>query len=178
MKNSLDKFAELVNIILRSTKSNLINLSNEIKMAELYLELQYLRFNQNIKSQINTHKLTEDELENILVPPMILQPIIENSFKHGFQNNSKINEIILNFSIEKNDFLICEISDNGNGITNKKNDKKSTSSGISLLNINERLQLINSENKKENLIFIENLSNEFNTLVGTKVTLKVPLISF
>ncbi|MFA5300183.1 MAG: two-component regulator propeller domain-containing protein [Lutibacter sp.] len=178
VKGSLGKFAELVNLILQSTKSNLINLTDEIEMAKLYLELQKLRFHENSSYIINTESIPQEELENILVPPMILQPIIENSFRHGFKNGDKTNHISLIFNIVDEEFLICEISDNGIGIQNNENTKITSSSGISFSNINERLQLINESKSKENLVIVSNIKDEFNTLVGLKVTLKIPLISF
>ena len=178
VKGSLEKFAELVNLILNSTKSNLISLTDEIEMAKLYLELQKLRFNKNISYSVNTKTIPQEELEAILVPPMILQPIIENSFKHGFKNGDNSNTITVNFSIKNNEFLYCEISDNGKGIQKNNDSSKSKSSGISFTNINERLQLINESNSKEKLVLISNITDEFNTLVGLKVTLKIPLISF
>ena len=178
VKGSLSKFAELVNLILQSTKSNLINLTDEIEMAKLYLELQKLRFHKNTSYAINTGSIPKEELENILVPPMILQPIIENSFKHGFMEAHKTNHIIVNFNIENEEFLVCEIIDNGIGIQKNNNSSTSSSSGISFSNINERLQLINETKSEENLVIISNVTDEFNTLVGLKVTLKIPLISF
>lgn len=178
VKGSLEKFAELVNLILNSTKSNLISLTDEIEMAKLYLELQKLRFNKNISYSVNTETIPQEELEAILVPPMILQPIIENSFKHGFKNGDNSNTITVSFSVENDEFLYCEISDNGKGIQKNNESSKSKSSGISFTNINERLQLINESNSKEKLVLISNITDEFNTLVGLKVTLKIPLISF
>ncbi|MDO9137978.1 MAG: histidine kinase, partial [Lutibacter sp.] len=178
VKGSLGKFAELVNLILQSTKSNLINLTDEIEMAKLYLELQKLRFHKNTTFTINTESISQEELENILVPPMILQPIIENAFKHGFRNGDKTNCICIDFKIENDEFLICEIIDNGVGIQKNENSATSSSSGISFSNINERLQLINDAKNEENLVIVSNVTDEFNTLVGLKVTLKIPLISF
>lgn len=177
VKYSLQKFSELVNLILQSTKSNLINISDEIEMAKLYLELQKLRFNKNINFAIDTKQLSQDDLESILVPPMILQPIIENSFKHGFNNGDRTNKINVTFHIENDEYLICEISDNGIGIKENQNTETQPS-GISFSNINERLQLINDSNNLEKLVIISNITDEFNTLVGLKVTLKIPLISF
>jgi ligand-binding sensor domain-containing protein len=178
VKNCVGKFGELVNLILQATKSNLINLTDEIEMAKLYLELQKLRFHKNSSYSINTEAIPPEELENILVPPMILQPIIENSFKHGFKNGNRTNYIAVNFTVEKEEFLICEIIDNGAGIEKKENSSAPTGSGISFSNINERLQLINDTKSEENLVIISNVTDEFNTLVGLKVTLKIPLISF
>ncbi|MFK5958186.1 MAG: two-component regulator propeller domain-containing protein [Lutibacter sp.] len=177
VRESLNKFAELVNLILDATKSNLINLDEEIRMTKLYLELQKLRFNKNTTYIINTVQISSD-LESIFVPPMILQPIIENCFKHGFKNGNKTNTISVDFKIENDEFLICEISDNGIGIQNIQGIPKSNNYGISFSNINERLRLINESKDEEKLIFISNLTDEFDNLVGLKVTLKIPLISF
>jgi LytS/YehU family sensor histidine kinase len=176
VKDSLSKFAELVNIVLQSTKSNLISLNDEIKMSKLYLDLQKLRFNKKLQYEIESSSISSDELANILIPPMILQPIIENSIKHGFINNGESNKINIFFKIENNEFIICEITDNGNGIN--QNKSKISNPGISLKNINTRLQLISESSEKENFVFTTNLTDEFNTLAGTKVTLKIPLISF
>lgn len=176
VKDAVHNFAKLVNTILRATKNNLIPMSEEISMVELYIRLQNSRFENEIIFKTNTNSLSQEDLENILVPPMILQPIIENSLKHGFMNSEKQNRISINLKNENDDYLICEIIDNGIGIQNNNNNKIS-SSGISIKNINERLQLINHSKKEEEMIFISNITNEFNTLVGTKVTLKIPLIS-
>ncbi|MHB1106794.1 MAG: hypothetical protein ACYCZ2_10570, partial [Lutibacter sp.] len=73
---------------------------------------------------------------------------------------------------------ICEIIDNGAGIQKNDNSTAAKSQGISFSNINERLQLINDAKNEENLVIISNVTDEFNTLVGLKVTLKIPLISF
>ena len=178
VKESLYQFAELVNLILNATKSNLVNLSDETKMVKLYLELQKLRFNKNTTYTINTDLISVEELDAILVPPMILQPIIENSFKHGFKNENKTNTIAVDFKIKNDEFLICEISDNGIGIEKCESFPTSKSSGISFSNINERLRLINESENDEKLIFIANITDEFDILVGLKVTLKIPLISF
>lgn len=178
VKDSLSKFATLVNVILRSTKSNLITLKEEIDMASLYIELQKLRFTNNLTYQINYGGINYSELNRIYVPPMLLQPIIENALKHAFTKSNKQNAITMNFSIYKNDFILCELIDNGIGLTNSKLDSDKITSGISLKNINERLQLIANSAKKDKFVIIEALQNEFKEVIGTKVTLKIPLISF
>lgn len=178
VKNCLGKFGELVNLVLNTTKSNLISLKDELEMSKLYLDLEIIRFNKKIEYSINFKNICEDDLDSILVPPMILQPIIENAIKHGFKNSLENNTIAIHLKTEGNDFLICEIIDNGSGIEQKASVQKSKNSGISLENINKRLQLINENQSEEKFVFITNLSDEFNNLEGSKITLKIPLISF
>jgi len=172
---TLQNFANLVNLVLQSTKSNLISLDQELAMVKNYLELQRNRFNNKIHYSINTSKLTSDDLEYTLIPPMILQPIVENSIKHGFKkSDSEKNTIDINLYIDNNEFVICEISDNGIGL---QSNNESKGSGISLENIQNRLQLMGDIKTKENLVSTTNITNEFNTLVGLKVTLKIPLVN-
>ncbi len=175
IKTTLQNFANLVNLVLQSTKSNLIPLEQELEMVKNYLELQKNRFNNEIHFSINTSQLTSDDLEYTLIPPMILQPIVENSIKHGFKKlESRKNNIDINLYIENNEFVICEISDNGIGLQSKNESK---GSGISLENIQNRLQLMADMKTKENFVSTTNITNEFNTLVGLKVTLKIPLVN-
>lgn len=178
VKDCLGKFGELVNLVLRTTKSNLISASDELKMSKLYLDLEKFRFNKKISYSIRLNDITADDLDNILVPPMILQPIIENAIKHGFKDSNDNNTITINIKTEGDDFLIFEIIDNGIGTQKIPINQTNKDSGISLNNINKRLQLINETNTQENFVFITNLKNDFNNLVGSKITLKIPLISF
>jgi len=174
VKSSLQNFAHFVNLVLQSTKSNLIPLEQEIAMTKHYLELQKVRFNSHLNYQIDTSTISNDDLEYILVPPMIIQPIVENSLKHGF-NKTDIteNKISIKFYTQNDDFLICEIMDNGNGIVE---DNKTMGSGISIKNIQTRLALMAENDLKENLVSITNITNEFNNLAGVKIILKIPLI--
>ena len=176
VKSSLVSFGQLVNLTLQATKSNLISLTNEIEMAKNYLNLQQLRFSKNLYYTINTDKLSDLNPDNILIPPMILQPIIENSIIHGFKNSKKLNKIEINFSIKNNDYLICEVVDNGDLENNNSTTNRKTS-GITLKNINERLELLEGQQKIEKYVNLEKLFDEFNNFTGTKVVLNIPLIT-
>ena len=178
VQGSLGKFGELVNLVLRTTKSNLISINDELKMSTLYLDLEKQRFHKKLNYTINFNGVPEDEFDHILVPPMILQPLIENSIKHGFKNHFNNNHIDISFKIENDDFLICEIKDNGCGIHKTYPPQQSNDSGISLKNINKRLQLITENHLKENFVLTTNITDEFNNLVGSKIKLKIPLISY
>ena len=174
VESNLKQFGSLVNLILNATKNNLISLEQEIEMTTLYLELQKSRFLNNLNYSINTSKLSNDDLEFILIPPMILQPIVENSIKHGFQKSeNKENNINIKLHIFEKEYLTCEISDNGIGINNSH---FSNGSGISIKNIENRLQLMCDTKRKEKLINTEHIYDDFNKLVGSKVILKIPLI--
>lgn len=171
----LESFSKMVNLVLRSTKSNLISLKNELEIVEIYAQLGSLKFNEELKLIFHKDNLEDEDFEAIKVPPMILQPIIENCLRHAFTSDYKNPTIEINLNIENDTFLICTVTDNGIGFTSS--DKKSKSEGISLNNIEERLTLM-SDNElfSETFINVSNLSDEIPTLVGTKVELRIPLI--
>ena len=135
-------------------------------------EIEKMRFLNKLDYEIIIDEELHEQKFNI--PTMILQPIVENSIKHGFQEvNNTVNNIQIQLFISNNDFLICEISDNGVG---NKNNYLSNSSGISLENIESRLQLMCETKNKEKLVTMEHITDDFNKLVGFKVILKIPLI--
>ena len=174
VEKGIHNFGKLVNLVLKSTKLNLISLEDELNMVNSYIELEKLRFS-NLNYKLNTSTLSKEDLEFTLVPPMIIQPIVENSIKHGFTDKEKLNEISLHIYIEKDDYLICEITDNGQGIKEKLDQRKSK--GISIQNIQERLELVSDNAKKEQFIITENVYDEFSKLAHVKVTIKIPLLT-
>tara|TARA_R110002073_G_scaffold220418_1_gene380523 strand:+ start:2648 stop:4474 length:1827 start_codon:yes stop_codon:yes gene_type:complete len=173
---NLNKFNTLTNLILQSTKSNLISLNDELHMLRLYLELQQIRFNSSFEYSINTHSITGEKLEHIKVPPLILQPLVENSIVHGFKNMLNRGKINIELIIKNEDYLLCSILDNGRNTPNFSNGSTPSNSGISHKNINERLLLINSNKKLTKTLSFSFLKNKINQVIGTKTELTIPLI--
>jgi LytS/YehU family sensor histidine kinase len=110
----LTKFAKLLRFILDNTTNQEITLTNEINYLKLYLELESIRFNGKFNFKINI--ANNINTDNYYFPPLILQPIAENSIKHGFVKKDRDFVIILNISFEE-PYLFIELSDNGIGIT-------------------------------------------------------------
>jgi sensor histidine kinase YesM len=178
-KNSLSdlgNFSQLVSLVLKSTKSDFISLDDELKIADYYFKLQQSRFEHKFQYSIQNKNLNDEDLELIKVPPMILQPIIENAIEHGIRTQNAKGIIALQLSEDK-EYLHCEIIDNGIGYSKSKAIQKKYHSGISLKNIEERLQIMDAKNSKTKLIKIEDKLNTNQEIVGTKVTLKVPLVA-
>ena len=74
---------DLLRLSLNSPAENLIPLRSEIEMIESYLNIQQTRFGDRIRILMNIDEATSD----VLVPPFILQPLVENAYKHGFENH-------------------------------------------------------------------------------------------
>lgn len=172
----LSKFAKLMRFILESSREKEVLLEKEIISLRNYLDLQKLLLEENLTYTINVQKgFNTDEYK---IPPMLIQPFVENAIVHGIELKSSPGEVILEFIKEK-DLLKVSIQDDGLG-REKVNEiyKKRNSSHMSFsTNItNERIEKINTESK-ENITSITQDIIENGEVVGTIVELIIPLKS-
>ncbi|OJJ18007.1 hypothetical protein BKI52_29590 [marine bacterium AO1-C] len=165
----LSKFARLLRVILENSRDKIVSLENELKAIEHYLVVQ------NLGTDCPYHYTIEvDESINsrqILIPPMMIQPFVENAIEHGFVRKKEDRQILVKvcFDDEK---LSCKISDNGKGIqqqtTTESNHKKSLATTITA----ERLKIFAKEFKVKTNLQIQN--REIFNEQGTLVTLDLP----
>jgi len=107
-QDMLVDLSELLREIVGYKEENLIELQDEVSLLKKYLDIIKVRFSDDLKIDLKTHK----NLEHVLVPSMMLQPIVENSIKHGFsKNNIKLVVSITIFKEEDN--IIFIIHNNG-----------------------------------------------------------------
>jgi len=168
----LSDFSKLMRLILESSRKNYINLSSEINILEYYIKFQQLRFDNKFTYEI---KCSDNiDTENTLIPPMLVQPFVENAIEHGFTNNIKNPHLKVMFTLKNNRVFII-IKDNGKGVDNNPNEKKHQSLAIQITK--ERLLAL-KENKKKKDITLEliNLNTINPKLSGTKVVFNIPYI--
>ena len=129
---ALETFSQFLKFKYKSSEP-LIPLNQEIQYTQYYLDIQNLRFGDRLKTQLDCPK----DLYNALVPPFILQTLVENSFKHGLEK--KVGEALLHIRFYQDSELVClEVIDNGlMGMTNSFSNQE----GHGLDNIKKRLQL-------------------------------------
>ena len=126
------QLSDLFRYQLQASQSELVPLREELEFVEKYLDLEKARFNERLQIDINV----PDELLDERVPPMLLQPLVENSVKHGLA--SLIDGGSIYISIKKSEGkLKFEISDTGIGIKDKSAVFKK---GMGLTNTRLRLQ--------------------------------------
>jgi sensor histidine kinase YesM len=133
----LASFSRLIRSVLESSRNELVSLEVEISLLQNYIELQVLRFENNIQYNITIdEKIDHTE---VLLPPMLLQPFIENAFEHGF--NTTINGFLdINFQLQ-NKLLLITVMDNGVGLETFQQNKNHISLARAITN--ERLLLLN-----------------------------------
>lgn len=165
----ITKFSNLVRRTLNYSSKDLIEFDQEIKLIELYLSLEKLRFKNKLEYSIEF-----EGVEDILIPPMLVQPFIENSLLHGLLHKEGEKKLSLHFRME--DVLICEIIDNGVGrkkareIKEAQEIKHDSFSGEA---INRRLEIL-SEHFQHTLYYEYIDLEENGESIGTKVILRIP----
>ncbi len=170
----LSRFSELVRSILDNSVQEYIPFEKEVNTIENYLELQKVRFPDKFDYFVTVDK--KIDLENMLIPPMLAQPFIENSIEHGFKHKEAQGTLEIRFMLREN-MIVFEIQDDGVGrekaqeIEYKFNkDHRSMATDIT----RERLIVLNKKLKQRISLFISDLKNKNNEPVGTKVVFDIP----
>lgn len=168
----LNKFAKLLRNILDSSKENMVPFSKDIETLKLYVELEELRNENKFKSIIS---IDEELLTNdYKVPPLIIQPFVENAILHGLKNKEG-NYGLLQVTIKKADRTIqYSIADNGIGreAAGKIPQSKESSYGMTISF--DRIKLFNKE--KTPSVTITDLYDKSGIVNGTLVTVKLKLV--
>ena len=106
-----------------------------------------------------------------MIPPMLIQPFIENAVEHAFINKKEDKEITINMHL-KNEELICTITDNGIGINTSKTKNKNENTSLATTITTERLEILSKKHKTKGSLLIKNRENEGKN--GTIVTITIP----
>ena len=160
--------------LIRSNQENAteeyIFLSSEIEFLKKYVEIEKIRF----KDQIQVEFTIQVDDSNVMLPPMLIQPIIENAIKHGIRSGEKAGNIKVDFR-QGDKILIISIEDDGVGREFTKRQKKSVHGNKGLEIIRQRLNLLNSKynNDFHHLEFVDLFANELPA--GTRVVLQLML---
>ncbi|MGB3464258.1 MAG: tetratricopeptide repeat protein [Cyclobacteriaceae bacterium] len=136
------KFSSLLRLSLDNSRTTLVKLEKEILAIEKYLIVQNIARKLPFHYEISTNDLPN--LPDLLIPPMLIQPFVENAIKHGFRELKDDQEIKLVFTYAHNQ-LICSIIDNGIGVEAHKKMFSSSDPSISTDLIRERLKILSKE---------------------------------
>jgi len=172
----LTKFAKLIRLILDNSNSKNVLLTNELEALKLYIEMEALRFDRKFSYEVKVEgNLGTDTIE---LPPLIIQPYVENAIWHGLLHKEENGHLSVRVSMNGDSMLQCVIEDNGVGREKAKELKsKSATSRKSLgMQLTEnRLSLLNKHAELNASIEIIDLKNGHNDAAGTKVILKIPV---
>jgi tetratricopeptide (TPR) repeat protein len=164
----LSEFSRLMRLVLENSQQDFIPLSKEEEIISLYLKLEHYRFRDKFDYAIDIDEKINREL--VSIPPMLIQPYIENAVWHGLRYKDSRGFLSLKMS-QQGDEVVVVIEDNGIGRKKSEelkteNQKKHHSTGIK--NIRERLGIINRIYDADYKVAIEDLA------AGTRVRLQFP----
>lgn len=163
-------FSNLVRRTLSYSEKDFIDFDQEIKLLELYLSLEKLRFKKDFTYTIDTKNV-----EDIMLPPLLIQPFIENSLLHGLLHKEGQKKLMITFELK--DTLICTIEDNGIGREKSKAIKlrqRSEHESFSGKAIHKRFEILSNVFEGNFGYIYEDLC-ENNEAIGTKVILTIPI---
>lgn len=156
----LSKFSKLIRNTLDFSRAECVSVEDIIGNLELYIELEKMRFDDPFSHEIACPK----ELKELCIPPLIIQPFIENAIWHGLKPLKHSGNLVVRFH-KRDEWIFIEIEDDGVGVGEEKRKVKHVSHGISI--IKERLRHYNSQ---EENIFIDSQVGK-----GTRVKIQIKL---
>lgn len=160
----LNQFSRLLRSSLELSRESFVPLTEEIETLQNYLSLQKMRYENAFSYNINC----QEDIYGIMIPPMLIQPFVENAIVHGIEPNDQKGIITIDFVIKGSSIQVT-ITDNGKGLQNKPTQPqkhKSLATAIS----RERLAMMTKESGGDAGITIGN-----GPLKGTIVVLTIPI---
>lgn len=172
----LGKFADLMRNYLHQSDAGTITLQEEVESLEMYLELEALRFGEDLNYTIEVAK--NIATESVQIPTMLVQPYAENALKHGLLHRKGQRNLKVTFSQPNEKTLRCTIIDNGIGrkaAAALKDRRGNTHKSFATQANENRLDLLNYKKNKQIGVDITDLYDPLENPIGTKVTLDIPL---
>lgn len=171
----LTKFSRLIRLILNNSKSERVPLSAELEALKLYIEMESLRFAEKFTYSIEVDENVDVEM--IEMPPLMLQPFVENAVWHGLMHKDGPGELNVAITCE-NKVLKCTITDNGIGRKKALEYKSKTSTKNKSLGMeitSNRIEAINRVYRTSATIDIVDLTDGDGQPTGTQVNVTIPL---
>ncbi|MFY0630653.1 MAG: tetratricopeptide repeat protein [Flavobacteriaceae bacterium] len=165
----ISKFSSLLRLSLENSRTTLVPLEKEIKAIENYLTVQNIARSIPFRYEVSLENM--NHLNNVLIPPMLIQPFVENAIEHGFRELKNHQEIKVVFAYAQEN-LTCEIVDNGIGVDANEKVFSNADASISTDLIEERLEMLGKKFGTNSWITIKDrrIINES----GTIVTINLP----
>jgi len=165
----LSEFSQLMRSVLENSDEDFIPLSKEIELLELYVKLEHFRFKDKFDFAITVDE--QLQLSEFVIPPMLLQPYVENAVWHGLRYKEEKGSLTIHFKQLDSETVTITITDDGIGRKKSKllkteNQKKQKSKGMG--NIQKRITILNEMHKDKVDVTVHNV---FENEEGTQVVL-------
>lgn len=169
----LTSFAQLMRRVLDHSRTGNITLEEELNTLRLYLDLEKLRFGNNFRFSIEVpHGLNTSSL---LLPPLFIQPFVENAIWHGLQMQKNDPVLTVLFEVNGNT-LKCVVEDNGIGRKRAAEIRKQHHVSTGLKNVEERVKVLNATSRGKISVSITDLQDAAGNPAGTRVEILFPVV--
>jgi len=172
----LTRFAKLIRLILDNSNSRVVTLSNELEALRLYIEMESIRFEKQFTWTVDVS--ADIRPEQILVPPLIIQPYVENAIWHGLLHRSEAGRLSVRIARQGDEVLQCVIEDNGIGRERAAQLKSKSATGNKSLGMKlteDRLALLGRSGVWQATVQVEDLVDPSGEPAGTRVILTLPI---
>jgi ligand-binding sensor domain-containing protein len=172
----LQRFSKLIRLVLENSRLERIPLSNEIEALKLYMILECMRFKEKLHFTIDIDPNIDTEM--VEIPPLLLQPFIENAIWHGLMHRIEGGAILLKISEIDDKIIHAEIIDDGIGRAaaaqiKSKSATRQKSFGMKVTS--ERIAAINQIYNTATKVEVIDLFDENGVAKGTKVVVEIPI---
>ncbi|MFY7911050.1 MAG: tetratricopeptide repeat-containing sensor histidine kinase, partial [Emticicia sp.] len=173
----MGNFTYLTRQILTISGKKRITLATEVEVLTKYLELEKMRFNDGFQYEITLSDVIDEDYHQI--PPMLIQPFVENSVKHGLMHKQGSKNLFINFDLDATEEnILCTVEDNGIG-REKSSEIKAKRiqqhESFSTAATEERLRLLSHQFNSTDLVRYQDLKDSDGNPTGTKVIIKIPI---
>lgn len=172
----LTKFSQLIRLVLENSRSEKVTLQKELETLKLYIELEAMRFKDKVQYQINV--VPHIDQQYIEIPPLLLQPYVENAIWHGLMHKPEGGNITIDITQPEEYLLHIEITDDGIGRDMAKEHKSKSATrqkSFGLKMTSERLDAINHIYQTKTEVKIVDLVDTEGNAAGTNVIIEIPL---
>ncbi len=172
----ISQFGLLLRNILEYSSSNVITLGQELNLLKIYVELEQLRFENQFNFEIKFSSIIDQE--ELCVPPLILNPIVENAIWHGLLPMDKKYKCKIMITLSRGeDYLEIKIADNGVGLSAKNNKESNTNKSFGINITEQRLTNLNYLFKSNVAkIIYKDLTSSDKEPYSTVVLIRLPII--
>jgi len=172
----LTKFSQLIRLVLENSHADKVTLGKELETLKLYIELEAMRFKDKVTYEINVE--ADVDLQYVEIPPLLLQPYVENAIWHGLMHKKEGGIIKIDVVQLSEHLLQIDITDNGIGrdaanTIKSKSATRQKSFGLQITS--ERIHMINQLYQLNTDVNIVDLKDELQNAAGTKVIIQIPI---
>ena len=173
----LSKFALMIRMTLEHSKEPFVTLHDNAQYLKAYLDMETLRFDHTFTWAIDVDESVDDE--QICLPPMMIQPLVENAIWHGLMYAGADKRLQINFTIIENR-LRCTVQDNGIGILRSeelRNKSRPLHRPVGLENLRKRISIMNGKYQTACTLTITDIREKEGTGSGTRAVLEMNILT-